>query len=376
MSTPHQAPDHVIVIGGGIFGASTTEQLARKGVRTTWVTSGTLADGASGRTLAWLNSAGFRSEPYHRIRLEGISRWRDFAARVPGSQDYLRFHGGLTWAKPGQSHKERYRYERAHDYVSAWLSPEQVPGTVAAVDPAAVDPEGAIFNADEGWVDLPSVIAELRTEIETYGVTEIIENAGRCVPVVEGGRAVGVLTGTGQRIDADAVVLATGPQTPGILDELKVPMGDDSPAAFVAFTKPLDHGLTSVLNTPRVAIRPAVDGGLVMDSGWSERAMTVDEDGTPHVSDEVVTTLLQEATAVLAGHPELELDHIGMGYKPIPGDGEPVIGETDDVAGLYVAFSHSGATQGLVMGELIADEVVGGQVSELTLPFRPGRYKA
>jgi glycine/D-amino acid oxidase-like deaminating enzyme len=87
-----------------------------------------------------------------------------------------------------------------------------------------------------------------------------------------------------------------------------------------------------------------------------------------------VTTLLREATAVLAGHPELELDHIGMGYKPIPGDGEPVIGETDDVDGLYVAFSHSGATQGLVMGELIANEVIDGQVAELSLPFRPGRY--
>jgi glycine/D-amino acid oxidase-like deaminating enzyme len=363
----------VVVIGGGIFGASTTEQLARRGVSTTWITSGTLADGASGRTLAWLNSAGFRSEPYHRIRLEGIARWRDFARRVPGSAEYLRFDGGLTWAKPGQSHKDRYRYERAHDYVSAWLSPDEVPGVVA-VDPAAVDPEGAIFNADEGWVDLPSVIAELRREIEAYGVTEIVENAGRCVPLVEHGRAVGVVTGGGERIEADAVVLATGPQTPGLLHEVGVAMEDDSPAAFVAFTKPLDHGLTSVLNTPRVAIRPAVGGGLVMDSGWSERSITVDEDGTPHVSDEVVTTLLREATAVLAGHPELELDHIGMGYKPIPGDGEPVIGETDDVDGLYVAFSHSGATQGLVMGELIANEVIDGQVAELSLPFRPGRY--
>jgi glycine/D-amino acid oxidase-like deaminating enzyme len=370
----HQAPEHVVVIGGGIFGASTTEQLTRHGIRTTWVTAGSLADGASGRTLAWLNSAGFRSEPYHRIRLAGIARWRDFSRRVPGSDAYLRFDGGLTWAKPGQSHRDRFRYERAHDYVSAWVRPDEVSGIVPAVDPAAVDPEGAIFNADEGWVDLPSVIAELRREIEAYGLAEIVEHAGRCVPVVEDGRAVGVLTAAGERIDADAVVLATGPQTPGLLQELGVPMGDDSPAAFVAFTKPLDHGLTAVLNTPRVAIRPAVDGGLVMDSGWSERSITVERDGTPHVADDVVETLLQEAGAVLAGHPTLELDHIGMGYKPIPGDGEPVIGETDDVAGLYVAFSHSGATQGLVMGELIASEVITGRVPELTEPFRPGRF--
>lgn len=368
-------PKHVIVIGGGIFGASTASELAQRGVATTWVTDGSLADGASGRSLAWLNSAGFRAEPYHRIRVEGISRWHDFANRIPGSEKFLRFDGGLSWAKPGQSHHERFRHERASRYTSAWVTRDAIAEVAPAVDPATVAPEGAIFNADDGWVDLPSVIAVLSREFEIFGGT-LVENAGQCVPIVEDGRAAGVRTGSGDVLSADAVVVAAGPQSPGVLRKIDVAISDDSPAAFVAFTKPLNHGLTAVLNTPRVAIRPTIDGGLAMDSGWSERSMTVDTDGAPHVADTIVETLLAEATKVLGAHPTLEIDHIGMGYKPIPGDGEPCIGAIDSVDGLFVAFSHSGATQGLLIGALIAAEIVDGTIDPLTEPFRPGRLSA
>ena len=46
---------NVVVIGGGILGASTAAQLARGGAHVTLVTAGSLADGASGRSIAWLN---------------------------------------------------------------------------------------------------------------------------------------------------------------------------------------------------------------------------------------------------------------------------------------------------------------------------------
>ncbi|NYI67489.1 glycine/D-amino acid oxidase-like deaminating enzyme [Spelaeicoccus albus] len=261
------------------------------------------------------------------------------------------------------------------DYPSAWVPRDAISEVAPAVDPAAVASEGAIFNANDGWVDLPSVISVLRREFEIFGGT-VIEDAGRCVPVVENGRATAVRTGAGGVLPADAVVVAAGPQSPGVLRDIDVTISDDSPAAFVAFTQPLDHGLSTVLNTPLVAIRPTVDGGLAMDSGWSERSITVDDGGTTHVADQVIERLLAEATKVLAAHPSLELDHIGMGEKPIPGDGEPCIGAIDSVSGLYVAFSHSGATQGLLMGALIAAEVIDGSIDPLTEPFRPGRLTA
>ena len=63
-----------------------------------------------------------------------------------------------------------------------------------------------------------------------------------------------------------------------------------------------------------------------------------------------------------------------MGPKPVPGDGDPVLGALPGVAGCTVAFTHSGATLGLVAGELLADQVLSGEADPLLAPFGPGRF--
>ena len=77
---------------------------------------------------------------------------------------------------------------------------------------------------------------------------------------------------------------------------------------------------------------------------------------------------------MLVGHPALELDDIAMGAKPIPEDGVPVLGRLDEVPGYYLAFSHSGATLGLIVGELLAGEIMTGAPHPLLAKFRPGRF--
>ncbi|TGP14409.1 FAD-dependent oxidoreductase, partial [Mesorhizobium sp. M1D.F.Ca.ET.231.01.1.1] len=70
----------VAVIGAGIFGVSTAVHLARLGAQVTIVSDGPVANGASSRSLAWLNSARKRSAAYHALRIAGLDRYRRFAA--------------------------------------------------------------------------------------------------------------------------------------------------------------------------------------------------------------------------------------------------------------------------------------------------------
>jgi glycine/D-amino acid oxidase-like deaminating enzyme len=65
---------------------------------------------------------------------------------------------------------------------------------------------------------------------------------------------------------------------------------------------------------------------------------------------------------------------MGVGPKPIPGDGLPVVGAVDAVPGLFVLFTHSGATLGLILGELLADEIVTGELAPVLAPFRIHRF--
>ena len=98
------------------------------------------------------------------------------------------------------------------------------------------------------------------------------------------------------------------------------------------------------------------------------------DDGTWEARDETVAQLLREASAVLAGNPELELATVGIGPKPIPADGEPVIGAVHDIPGLHVIFTHSGATLGLITGELVAREILTGTPSPLLADFNAARF--
>jgi glycine/D-amino acid oxidase-like deaminating enzyme len=122
-----------------------------------------------------------------------------------------------------------------------------------------------------------------------------------------------------------------------------------------------------------VSVRPAPSGSLVLDAGWSEREVVTRPDGTYAVPDSTVRGLLREASAVLGG-PALTAESWGAGAKPVPGDGRPVLGPVPGLAGLHVAFTHSGATLGIVVGELLADELVDGRPSAVLDPFRPARF--
>lgn len=364
---------HVVVIGGGILGASTAAHLVRGGADVTLVTAGALADGASGRSIAWLNSSGDRSAAYHYLRLIALDRYRTWAARHPESASYLRFDGALKWAGEGESFRDTFAFERKVGYDSVWVDRADVARIAPDVNADAVAAEGAIFNPGEGWVSLPDLIAALVAEAVAADA-RVIEQAGDARVDLQDGVATGVILADGSRLAADRVVLATGPAVPAQLAGLGVTVPDATPAAFVLFTDPVDVEATTVLNTPNVAVRPTPDGRLVLDADWAEKSIVVGDDGTLTVPESSVQGLLEEASKVLAGAPKLTASHVGAGLKPIPGDGEPVVGPVPSIANLYTLFTHSGATLGLALGELAAEELLTGEPSPVLATFRLDRF--
>ncbi|RWO63485.1 FAD-binding oxidoreductase [Mesorhizobium sp.] len=373
--TASPKPRHVVVVGAGIFGTSTALHLARLGFDVTIVNDGVPSNGASGRSLSWLNSARRADTAYHRLRLAGIDRYRTLAATRPEAASWLRFDGGLTWDADDEANQiaSMWQLEQDIGYASLLLDPAEVGAVTPGIDASAIAPQGAIFNPGEGWVDLPSLIDLLLNEFRSRG-GKLVQDAGRVRIVAAGGRARGVVTAGGTPVEADAVVLAVGPATPCMLAEIGVHVPDATPISLLLKTKPIKTDLRAVLNTPRVAVRPTPDGALVLDSAWSEEEVVVNSDGTYTVHDKTVKGLLDEASAVLDGNPRLQLATYAVGPKPIPGDGEPVLGSVETVADLHVVFSHSGATLGLIVGELLAKEIAAGNPHPMLATFRANRF--
>ena len=62
------------------------------------------------------------------------------------------------------------------------------------------------------------------------------------------------------------------------------------------------------------------------------------------------------------------------GRRPIPQDGEPIIGFSDTVFNLYLSTTHSGVTLTPIIGEYAAMEIVHGCQIDLLEPFRIERF--
>ncbi|MCQ1951458.1 FAD-binding oxidoreductase [Arthrobacter sp. zg-Y859] len=368
------SPSRVAVIGGGILGVSTAVHLLRGGASVILVTEADLASGASGRSLSWLNSAGQRTNPYHKIRVAGIDRYRTLFASDP-TREWLHFDGGLHWAGDGDAEttKARHAYEKAHGYDSKLVNAHTVGEYTTGINSGSV-PTTAIFNPGEGWVSLPHLIDFLMEEFKNRG-GQLITHAGKTSVQVADGRAIGVTTSHGEHYPADAVLVACGQQTPAVVKELGVDIPDASPVSMLVITEPVTQKVRPVMNTPRVALRPNPGNTLALDHDWYEESITENVDGTYTIAEAIVQQLVDEAAALLEGKPALKPASWKLGRKPIPGDGEPVFGELQEVPGCFVAFSHSGATIGLIAGELLAEEILTDQKHPMLATFRPERFQ-
>ena len=268
------------------------------------LTENVLSSGASGRSLSWLNAAAWR-EPYHRLRMAGIDRYRTLSAQQPGLR-WLRFAGGLAWYPDDKDEelRRRHDHEVAHGYDSHLLKPEDVSAHTPGVNAAAIPDAGAIWNPGEGWVDLPSLVQFLIKDFQGRG-GRLVTDAGRCTVRTHAGSVTGVVTGDGELFRADAVVLATGAAVPGCSLILASPSRMPRQSRFWSPADPYLI-LQAVLNTPRVSMRPTPDGALAIDSDWTNAHITRASDGSDQVPPAIIESLLAEASQVLQGKPELE----------------------------------------------------------------------
>lgn len=247
------------------------------------------------------------------------------------------------------------------------------PGLRAAEPSLAPDVVGGVFYPEAGTLDPYRLVVEIGAALGRRGV-EVREGASVSDVVVRGGAACGVRLADGGSIDADAVVLATGPFCLELAGRLgtRLPV---QPGKGYHRDLPIGRGgspdlrIACVLNERSVFCTPM--------SGFVRFAGTMEFSG---LNLEMRAERLEQLTRSAGRYfPALEAEHPlseWCGLRPMASDGLPIVGPLPGVEGAVVATGHGmlGVTLGPATGSIVADHVLDGETDQRWAPLSPGRF--
>jgi glycine/D-amino acid oxidase-like deaminating enzyme len=322
-------------------GASVAYHAARAGAVVTLVDAGRPGSGVTADSFAWIGASGVRTGPAAGLRATATAEYRRLEAELPGLP--VTWSGSLSWGAAG-------------------ITPEAGPGqeivdaaAVAALEPTLRQPpEWAVWAPGDGAVDPVGVTERLVAGARAHGARIHPDTLVTAVRRDAAGRVVGVDTATGPLSGAN-VVLAAGVATAalGAPLGLHVPV-DPSPATLLRFGAPA--GLVrSVINNRDFDLRQVAQDRLIA------------------AADSPVRTLAA-VRSTFRGAATVELLSTRVALRPMPADGEPIIGPVAEVPGLYLVVMHSAVTLAAAVGRLVARELVEGTVESALAGCRLDRF--
>jgi glycine oxidase len=368
------APD-VAVVGGGVIGLAVAWRAALRGHSVTVLERGQPGGGTS-RVAAGMIApiAEARPKEPHALRLglksagmypDFIDELAEVSGRDPG---YLRC-GTLVVARDRDEAEALERelemrrrlelpVERLRASEARSLEPALAPTLRLALsvpDDQAIDPRRLVIALTDAVTRAGGL---LRSSSPVASVT------------VAGDRVRGVELEDGESIAAHHVVLAAGVWSNQIagLDDAGIPLRPVK-GQIISLRDPAGPGLlTRVLRMPDAYVVPRGDGRYALGATMEERGFDV------AVTAGAVHSLLRDASELMPGVSELEIDELSAGLRPATPDSAPIIGP-GALAGLHWATGHY--RNGILLAPVTAELVVAGIEGESTdQAFSPGRFAA
>jgi glycine/D-amino acid oxidase-like deaminating enzyme len=371
----------VLVVGGGITGSATALRLAEGGADVILVERHDLNTQGSGYNAGSLHSQ-LQHEPF-------IQRGEAWARRYAPATRFLAESTGL-WQTLGD--------ELGTDLEAAILGGILVAETAAQMR----DVERKVGIEREQGLDVELLSASDLQRLAPYvsdrmAGGEICRSEGKANPLLAGpalaraARSAGArilphteLTAlaregegfraatSGGEIGARRVVSAGGIEAGRVTALLGVPLPVRGEAIQVSVTEPVQPLVRHLLYFAgdMLTLKQAKVGSLLIGGGWPARLAA---DGTPTVNPDSLRDNLALAQKVVPAVGQARLLRAWAGFVNAVDDWLPIIGELPGQPGAFVGvFPYMGFTAGPLMGQVLADLVLGRNERDLS-PFSPLR---
>jgi sarcosine oxidase, subunit beta len=369
----------IVVIGGGVHGASLAYHLARKKAgRVVLVEKKFIASGPTGRSTALVR--GFYAMDFFTrtssAAAEVFRHWPDVIGGDggPGFQQV----GMLALAGPDHAPHLRHNALRAQEIGAkvALISAAEVKALVPSVN--VDDIALASYEAESGYADPSSTANALVNRARDLGAIIIQYERVEAIRTA-GPRVVGVRTET-QDIDAPVVINCGGLWA----DRLLRPLGIE-----ISIT-PTRHQMCFFRRPAGFVTHPAIADTVSMTYMRPEHGdltihglLAYDEVVDPDHYNEGADPeqILRNAERIAHRFPIMEHGLAMGGYSgvyDVTPDHQPVLGAIPEYAGLYADFGWSGHgfKHSPVIGDILSDVVLHGKAANFDLtPFRWSRFR-
>jgi sarcosine oxidase, subunit beta len=367
----------VVVIGGGVNGASVAFNLARLGVRRVVLLERRhLGAGASGKSGSLVRMH-YTNEAESRLAWESLKVFRNFDAMVGGDCGF-EAPGFVQIVDPAHADALRANVamQQRLGIDTRLVSREEL--TKISPDLRVDDVGAAAYEPGSGFADPNATTFAFAAAARRLGAT--IETDCEALRIVtEGGRVAGVETSRG-RVTTPVVVAVPGAWAGRLLDPLGLDFGLTPYRIQVSIFR-WPEGFTrrhpAVIDSTRSAwIRPEGRAGTLI--GVELGAGHADPDKYDEGVDEAYVALCREALATR--FPAFERSTMRGGWAGMimmSPDGRPIIDQIPSVPGLFVMLGDSGTSfkTSPAIGRCLAEWIVKGQPETADLTrFRSTRF--
>ncbi len=350
---------HILVIGAGIIGSAIAYRLAPH-ASVTVLEAATPATLASGNSFGWINASFFHNPDHHRLRVEAIAAW----ARLGPVADVVEWTGTLWWEETGDNFDAMATTLDNLGYPVREIAPPEF----RLLEPnITAPPDRSLLFPGEASVDAAAQTTRLLAAAADHGAQLWTGTAITGFAQSDAG-VIGVLTDQGP-VFADHVILATGTATEALLAPLAVKLPMLRRVAVLLHTQSLPPVIRHILVRPEGELRQDAAGRLMIPAVVSHQSD--DSETLVATPGHLADAALARTATLLTGH-DLRWSRVTQAMRPMPADGLPAVGQV--APGLTVAVMHSGVTLAALMGELVADEVLGQGPSPWLAPYRPDRF--
>jgi glycine oxidase len=363
-------PD-ILVVGGGIVGASCARSLALRGHRVALIEAGPLSGAASlvaaGMLAPQAEAAG--QDPMLELAVRARDLYLELAPALLEETgiDIGLWTGGILQVAFAEEEvalrRAEVAWQRQSGFTAEWLSPEEVRERVPGISPEVL---GAAFAPEDGSVDPLALLEAMTKSAESRGTTVIRGESVQAL-VLSDDRVDGVRTAD-RTVWAGAVVVAAGAWS-GRIAALPRPLSvEPIRGQIAALDWPPDE--------PAAIIYGA--GGYVAQRGAEAIiGSTMENAGfEAEVTPEGLDRLRQVAAQIYPSLAHGNIRRSRAGLRPQTPDGRPIIGPDPHVSRLWYATGHgrNGILLAGYTGDLLARLHSGDAIEHDLSCVAPGRF--